>query len=121
MLTPLGKYIKQLRLDNNNMLLLDMAKKLDKPASYISAIEYGRKNCPRGLLNEIALLFDLDFERKHKLEMYAAESKDSFKVRPNDNMNFEARTVAASFARKFSDLSEEQLKKLQDILDEAGT
>lgn len=117
MLTPLGKYLKQLRLDHGNMLLSAMAEQLRKPSSYLSAIEYGRKNCPPDLLNQIFLLFNLDFESRDKLKKAAEESKDSYRIKTTENQNFMARTVAASFARQFSSLNDEQLKELKRILD----
>ena len=42
MATALGRFLKKLRLDNDE-LLFDMAKKIEMPTSTLSAMETGRR------------------------------------------------------------------------------
>ena len=58
MLTPLGKFLRKLRLDNDQ-LLRDMAERLDMPSSTLSAIETGRRKPPQGFAEKIGRAYAL--------------------------------------------------------------
>ena len=45
MLTMLGKFLRKLRIDRNE-LLKDMAGKLDVTVSFLSSVENGKKKMP---------------------------------------------------------------------------
>ena len=58
MLTPLGKFLRKLRLDNDQ-LLRDMAERLDMPSSTLSAIETGRRKPPQGFAEKVGRAYAL--------------------------------------------------------------
>ena len=45
MLTALGRFLRKIRIDRNE-LLKDMADKLEVSASFLSAVENGKKSMP---------------------------------------------------------------------------
>lgn len=57
-LTNLGKQTRKLRIDNEE-LLMDMANKLGISASYLSAIETGKRKAPKDLIEKIENIYKI--------------------------------------------------------------
>lgn len=55
-LTNLGKQTRKLRIDNEE-LLMDMANKLEISASYLSAIETGKRKMPKDFIEKIENIY----------------------------------------------------------------
>ena len=58
MLTSLGKFLRKLRIDNNE-LLKDMAQKLNVSVSFLSAVENGKKGGRPAKQIDMDQVFDL--------------------------------------------------------------
>lgn len=112
MATDIGKELRKLRIDRDERLL-DMADRLGKSASFVSAVEVGKKAPPTGFEEEIIRLYDLNHERAENLRGAADRSRKSFLVEPKSEL---ARDTAGLFARKIDDLNATQLKRMQEIL-----
>ena len=115
MLTQFGKELRHIRLDRDEKLK-DMAEKLGVTVSYLSAVENGKRNIPDNWIEMIASEYCLDEEYVEKIEKLAFDGK------PEIILNFDKategqRNLAYSFARRFKDLSDEDVRNLQKIFE----
>lgn len=114
MITSIGKFLRKIRIDNNE-ILADMAEKLGISSSFLSAVENGKKKIPVGWNKKICELYSLDEKQAENLDQAIAETEQSYE------MNFfgvatENREIAVSFARKFAEMNEEQIAAIKKIL-----
>ena len=114
MVTSFGKALWKLRIDRG-MVLKNMADMLGVSSAYLSAIELGKRAIPDSLVNSVAAVFGLSGQEANDLRKQAEISQPSLKVDMSDaeDQNKELMLV---FARKFKDLSPEQLDKLNKML-----
>lgn len=113
MTTALGKELRKLRIDRNEKLH-DMAKKIEVSASFISAIEVGKKSPPRYFEDKIITAYDLNAEHAGRLHKAADLSRDSFLLAPKTPL---ARDTAGLLARRLESLSDQDLINIQNILE----
>lgn len=114
MLTKLGKELRKIRLDRDE-LLKDMAQKLDVTVAYLSAVENGNRKFPDSWIGIIAEEYQLDAQEIEKLQCLAFDERDSININIQ-NVNKKERSLAYSFARRFNDLSEDDINELEKIL-----
>lgn len=119
LLTPFGKEVRKLRIDNN-MTLSTMASLLNVNPSFLTSVETGRKNIPATWVEKIVNIFSLSNNKTMELNELAYMSKRSFKIDVDNDFYDEKREIAAIFARKFNDLDAEQYAKIKIILDDVG-
>lgn len=115
MLTKFGKELRAIRLERDE-LLRDMAGKLGVTVAYLSAVENGNRKIPDEWIQRIAVLYDLRDEEVKKLQRYAYEDRNDIKINM-ENVTTGQRNLAYSFARRFQDLSSNDVEELQSILD----
>lgn len=72
MLNTFGKYLRKLRIDRGE-LTKEMADKLGVTASYISAVETGKRAIPSLWVGKIAELYDLNDDQKAELAAAASQ------------------------------------------------
>ena len=116
MITPFGKEVRKLRLENS-MVLKDMADALEVSAAWLSATETGRKPAPEALVSKIAKLFRLTADAEKHLRHLADISKAEFKIRPRRDADLETRDLASALARRFDDLNETDVADIRKILE----
>ncbi|MCM1294192.1 MAG: helix-turn-helix domain-containing protein [Muribaculaceae bacterium] len=124
MYTELGKWLKLFRL-SEGIRLYDMADKMNVSSAFLSAIETGKKTVPTNFFDKMTELYTLSQEQKNELlaaivstrEQLASE-KNAIKFTIN-NPRKGVDNLAVSFARNANYLTEEQRKKLLEILAEA--
>lgn len=114
MLTRLGKELRKIRLDNDQ-LLKDMAQKLGVTVAYLSAVENGKRKFPDSWIHIIASEYELKESEIEKLQQLAFEERDSISINVK-NANAQERNLVYSFARRFSDLSQEDIYNMEKIL-----
>lgn len=114
MVTSFGKAVRKYRIDKG-VILKEMADGVDVSIAYLSAVETGKKKAPRPLIEKIALYFDLDAGQKRTLIRLAEESQNEYKISVQ-GADTETRRLVASFARKFSTLTEEERKKMMKLM-----
>lgn len=118
MRTELGKELRKMRAEHDETMST-MAKKIGKTASFLSAVEIGKKEPPTTLVEAIIRLYQLSGEAANQLHLAADKSRKAFTLQPK---NAFARDTAALMARKIDGLSESQLHDIQSILkNEGGT
>jgi len=110
-----GDLLRDLRISHGERQL-DLARATGKDITFISAIEAGRKKVPAGLLEEIINHYDQAGENAERLRRLAAVSHRLLKVRL-DGASKRHREVLGMYARKFSSLSDVQLKQVRRILE----
>lgn len=116
MLTSLGKFLRKLRIDNGE-ILKDMADKLGVTASFLSAVENGKKRMPSEWNKDICRLYSLNEDKQAEFTTAIAESEQKIEL-DFFGAAGENRELAVSFARKFSDLNKEQIESLKNIFRE---
>lgn len=114
MLTDFGRYLRKLRIDCGE-LIRDMANKLGVTASYLSAVETGKRNIPEAWVDEIVAKYGLDGSAKNDLVKAAANSAKVLKLGMG-GVSADHKEVAILFAREFKDLDDATLIRIGDLL-----
>lgn len=116
MLTEFGKSIRKIRLDKG-ILLKEMAESLGITPSYLSSIEHGKRKVPKGLIESLVKNFNLSREQEDELIESARKSALSIKIELSGR---DAKTMefANAFARKFDNLSDNQVEEIMKVLKE---
>jgi transcriptional regulator with XRE-family HTH domain len=118
MLSKFGQLVRALRLQRN-MLLSDMAGRLGVSPSYLSAVDFGRRPVPDSWPTKIAEILELDNEEAVLLRNAALTSSTKSRgaiTMALDDLTPMQQEVAIQFARKLRQLSEEELKSIQNHL-----
>lgn len=116
MTTQLGKELRKLRIDHSERLL-DMANKIGKSASFISAVEIGKKSPPQGFEDIIARMYSLTTDAFERMRSAADQARTSFSIHASSPL---ARDTAGLLARKIDTLSDDQLQEIKLILFKDG-
>jgi transcriptional regulator with XRE-family HTH domain len=114
MLTELGKFLRKLRIDHNE-LLKDMADALDVSAAFLSAVETGKKNPPNGWREAIVKTYQLKDAQYEAFCDAWANSKDQVII-PLNGLPRDQRRVIHTFARQFENMDEDSAKRMKEIL-----
>lgn len=112
MTTELGKELRKLRIDREERLL-DMSKRLGKSASFISAVEVGKKAPPAGFEDLIINSYNLVSGAAEAIRRAADMSRKVFQLEPASSLG---RDTAGMLARKMNSLSDGELRRIQKIL-----
>lgn len=115
MLTQYGRAVRKLRIDAN-MTAREMAKKVGLTASFLSAVETGRKPVPADLVTKVAAALNLSEEEKTKLRQAAEKSKKEFRIAAGKSSTDRDRELLEMFARGFNNLTEERKDAIRRIL-----
>ena len=114
MLTSLGKFLKKLRVDRNEVLK-DMAGNLGVTASFLSAVENGKKRMPSEWNGRLCAIYGLDADLRKQLTAAIAETESSIDLDFAETGQAN-RELAVFFARRFATLDSDQVKAIQKIL-----
>lgn len=113
--TNFGKEIKKLMIDNDENLI-NLALILNVTVPFVSSVLNGNRNVPDTWFNILKEHYNLDDKQLDNLKILAEESKDTIKVdltKCNDNQ----RGLAVQLQRNLSNLSEEEIEKIKNILE----
>ncbi|MCF0109132.1 MAG: helix-turn-helix transcriptional regulator [Erysipelotrichaceae bacterium] len=114
MLTEVGKYIRKLRVENDE-LLKDMSDKLGVSVAFLSAVENGKKKVPNNWVEKLSELYSLNENEKLNLINAIAATEKSYELN-FEGINRDRREIAISFARKLEGFSDDQLDEIRKIL-----
>ena len=112
--TAIGRFLRKLRIDNDE-ILADMATKLNVSPSFLSAVENGKKRIPAGWNAKICELYHLNEQQAVCLDHAIAETEQSYEMNLS-GVAQQNRELAVSFARKFKELDEEQIAAIRKLL-----
>lgn len=114
MLTDFGKKCRMIRLDANENLG-DMAERLGVKSSFLSAVENGKKNVPKGFCEKIKEKYEISNAGYKELLDAAENSRRQVKIQM-DKLNSNDRNLVLSFARKFEELESKEKQEIMKIL-----
>lgn len=114
--TRFGEEIKKIRIKHHEVMG-DMAKVLNVSVPFLSSVENGKKNVPDAWLDVISTHYSLTKEEKLNLQNAIEESKTQIKINLM-NSSPSKRQMAIQFQRSFSDLDEETINKISELLTE---
>ena len=112
--TEFGKFSRKLRIENDE-LLRDMANKLGVTASYLSAVEIGKRNIPKKWENIIVNAYQLDNSKALELRESIEYSIKVINIEV-EQLNNEDKNLIFMLARKVNNLDEKDKNELREIL-----
>ncbi len=115
MLTALGQELRRLRMQRE-MTLRSMARALNLSPAFVSAVETGKKAVPQSFVENLAQVLRLSKAERQAIEAAIGNLKKSVTVKLHKNDSATVQ-LAFSFARRFPELTEEQKRLIQEILD----
>jgi transcriptional regulator with XRE-family HTH domain len=114
MLTSAGRFLRKLRIDNNE-ILKDMSDKLGVTSSYLSAVENGKREFPKEWEDAISNLYQLSQKQKDDFTRCIIETASTFRLNVSD-ADSQTRQLAYVFARKFGGLDNKKVEEILKIL-----
>lgn len=114
MISKFGSFVRKIR-ERENESLRKMATKLDVTASFLSAMEVGRKTIPLEYSSKISEIYNLSKEDIIELENSIYETNERVLIEL-DIMNEAQKDVSLLFARKIKTADERLLEKLKEAL-----
>lgn len=115
MLTPYGKILRKIRIDRGEILAI-MAGKVGVSPAYLSSIENGDREIPGDLSDKIGSKYCLSEKDLEALKKAEAEQLKTVKVNLTKEKNFSRKQTALIFARTFSDIDDDAMEKIREIL-----
>lgn len=117
MLTEFGKTLRMMRIAHGNKTLGDLGQMLGVSATFISAIETGKKSVPPSFLNQLKAHLNLSELEVRQLEVAAAKQAKEISMGLNDKTD-RARELAVAFARRFENMSDAEVERTFSRLEE---
>lgn len=112
MLTPFGQQIRKIRIDRR-LRLLDMAEALGVTATFVSAVETGKKAIPEGFEREISKALKLSEDEAVALIGAADRTRKEVKV---GRLAPSEKELVAAFARRVDGMTEAELEVLRKLV-----
>lgn len=112
-MTLLGRILRTLRIERNE-LLYDMAQKLGVSPAFLSSVETGKKAVPLDWPTKLAKLYNLDPQKTSEIVNAANEVTKQVRLAVSD-VNRGKRDLALSFARRFEEMTEEEVAAIQSV------
>ena len=109
-----GKMLKVLRVYNSETSI-HMAKKLDMSLSYLSAIENSKRKIPDDFLDKLFKAYNLDEKKKEEFKEAYELAKTEAVINMSE-MKDSQKEFTLLCARKISELSDETMKEITDII-----
>ncbi|WP_028773700.1 helix-turn-helix domain-containing protein [Shewanella waksmanii] len=112
MVTAFGKFLRKLRVEKE-LVLREMAESLDISSAQLSAMELGKRTIQPTLAKKIVDIYGVSSVQEVEQLIYI--SQPAIKTDLTSG-NGKQRETMIMFARAFDELSDEQLKSVQDII-----
>lgn len=114
MLTELGKILRKIRIDRQE-LLRDMASVLHVSAAYLSAVENGKRKAKPDWLDIIISEYNLNTQEAKQLRDAFDESQNEVKI-SLQGVSPQQRNVALSFAKALEGLTDDDVKRIMKVV-----
>lgn len=111
----LSLFLKGLRLEADGERMSDMAKKVGVSPAYLSSVETGKRQMTDKLFDEIVKVYQLKNDQKEELKYLSDMAKSKLDV-PLDKMDDQKKDVVVQFLSSVDDLSDEDLDKINLIM-----
>ena len=116
--TPLGKYMRKLRVDNEDTLRT-LGQKLGISAAYLSAVEIGHVHPARKWLLNLKSVYNLDESQMDELYTAYMNTRKKFYVDYGDMTERQVQ-CGNRFLKLLPSMSDEDLNKVFRILSKVG-
>lgn len=113
MITSFGKFCRNLRMDNSE-LLYEMAQRLNVSSAFLSRVENGKAKPPVEWIEIIAVGYHLNDKQVEELRASIAESREN--VIKMDNLSQNDRNMIFAFARQLNELNAEEKDRWKKML-----
>lgn len=113
-MTEFGKYLRKLRIDQGENLS-DMAKNIGVSASFLSAVETGKKRIPDSFLPRILRSYSLTAPQATSLRKSIALSTDQICLSLNA-ADDQKKYFAFTLEKRFNDISVDDIRKMLSIM-----
>ena len=113
MVTRFGKFCRNLRMDNDE-LLYNMAKRLGVSSAFLSRVENGKAKPPVEWEKIIVSEYRLDEEQVNDLVQSIKEARENI-IRV-DSLSKNDRDMMFAFARRLNDLDDEEKDRWRKML-----
>lgn len=114
MVTRLGKILRKIRIDRDE-LLKNMADKLNMSPSMLSSIENGVRKAPNDFLQRIENSYSLTREERDDIESALSDDWGAIRI-PLDDVKDSDKKLALTFARSFTRINDSDKQRILDIL-----
>ncbi|WP_115954031.1 helix-turn-helix domain-containing protein [Cupriavidus plantarum] len=114
MLTSFGRFLRDLR-NQHTELMKDMADNLHVSVAFLSAVETGKKSIPPTWAGLIAMAYRLPPKEIKAMNQAIDESARSVTI-DLANQSEERRGLAVALARRFGDLSDDDMATLKQAM-----
>ncbi|MBO4618892.1 MAG: helix-turn-helix domain-containing protein [Victivallales bacterium] len=116
--TPVGRFLRKLRIDCNEVLY-DMAQKLKCSSAFISALELGKRPVPSEFQQNLTSVYQLSEVQQQEFQQSIEQSAKSISLNleelPEGN-----RDLALVFARRLKTMEEKEAEKLLNWLNKTS-
>lgn len=114
-LTPFGKTLRKLRIDRGETQM-DVAEAIGISVAFLSAVETGKKNASKEVIDKLIRHNGLDQSHADSLRRDALVSREEVIINMR-NLDDPTRELVAGFARRFEEdsLDAEQRRRLLEI------
>ncbi|MBW8618015.1 MAG: helix-turn-helix transcriptional regulator [Hyphomicrobiales bacterium] len=117
-MTPFGERLRALR-EERGLQLKDMAVALGVSSTYLSALEHGRRSRPNwSFVQRVIHYFNIIWDEADELQRLAELSDPRISLKTS-GLSPKATELANRLARDIGELSDEDLSRLLDVLNEA--
>jgi transcriptional regulator with XRE-family HTH domain len=117
-MTPFGERLRALR-EERGLQLKDMAVALGVSSTYLSALEHGRRSRPNwSFVQRVIHYFNIIWDEADELQRLAELSDPRISLKTS-GLSSKATELANRLARDIGELSDEDLSRLLDVLNEA--
>lgn len=114
MITELGKFLRKLRIDENETLK-QMAVKLNITPAYLSAIENGKRTMPEAKSKELITLYKLTEDQQK--EMHVAMLGSVMKIELNiENISTQQRLMLFEVKDNFKNIDDVTAEKIIKLI-----
>ena len=114
MLTSIGKFLRKMRIDHEE-ILKDMAEKLGVSSAFLSAVENGKKKMPEIWFEKLKSIYSFTAEQAEELQKAIIDTNNMVEIELKNASKIN-KDLAISFAREFDSLDDETSKQILKIL-----
>ena len=114
LVTAVGKFLRKLRLDANEVLY-DMSQRVGCSSAFISSLELGKRPVPSEFQQKIVQIYGLSPEQQEEFQRAIDQSTKSVTIDFED-LGDSSKEAALVFARRLKTMEEKEAKKLLDWL-----
>ena len=108
--TAVGRFLRKLRIDANEVLY-DMSKKLGCTSAFISSLELGKRPVPTDFQKKITKLYSLTAEQQEEFQHAVDQSMHNVVI-SLDELDSSTKDLALVFARRLKTMKEKEAEKM---------